>query len=1158
MAKISLRDYNREIERLIEGGQLEEAVAHCQHILKTFSMHIETYRLLGKAFLEGRRFTDAADIFQRVLNAVPDDFVSHVGMSIIYDDEGRLDEAIWHMERAFEVQPSNPAIQGELRRLYGRRDGVEPPKIRLSRDALANMYAQGELYNQAIAEIRSVLAEEPSRPDLQVMLTRAYLQAGQKVEAAEMANQLLKKYPYCVDALRVLVEVLPGSSRAENTQVYRQRLRLLDPYSSFVSGSVFASDKVTDSAVNLERLEYMPGVRSTPSQPSWAASLGVKLDDDRKEIPTPAWLNSGEEETPLGSETPGSGPVVQGAEAIPDFLRAAGWTGAEDQSSSAALDFGEEQLPVEEIAKGEMPDWLKSQAPAGLSDQQPAADLADDADLPNWLNGLDVAAGVATVLGDTEPGKPVASTDKTSTILPETPLPDLSASEPAVEMPVSSEVIPDWLSGLDTAPEATASEPFPDTPLADLSAAESSMDVPASAEAIPDWLSGLDAAPETAISEPFPDLPLADLSASAPSTDVPASAEAIPDWLSSLDAAPETTAPEPFPDLSVEQTPDETVAVHGDIPDWLTGLGISAGAAALAGSIPGNEPASQDSPELGKGLVTPPPPAETGEVRPLGIEDDTMAWLEGLAARQGASEEELLTKPEDRSVEMPDWLKGSTAIEPAEGELPPQSSRISWDAGEAPSSAGAHLDPLETKPLPEMQGISHIHEVFPAEDSVVSIPAPEQPQGQELELTVDGLASTEGPSSSPLGIEMPDWLEETPQDQPAITTAAGGIEIPDWLASQETAPASAAESLPGEGSALPAVPGTEATRPLGIEDDTMAWLEGLAARQGASEEELLTRPEDRSVEIPEWLKQPSQAPGHEQDLSSQPEAAGLVEPPVVQAEAATPKPLPQPPVQDQPAAVAQEDVTITTWLKTLDESGAAADIPPAPPPVEPSALAQEDVPDWLKDFEQKSIQPVAVPDEEPTPMEEEHPVPSTGDLPDWLLQPSEPDLQEIAPQPQQAAVDLPGWVAEETEQPVQAAPTAPDEWVPVEAAAETAISPEPQAPAPEVIDTQVTVKQRLKGTGMLSPIPALDKDAQVLSTAQKMLESGQLNEAMKEYTRLIRKGRLLEEVIHDIREAIYRYPVDIIIWQSLGDAYMRANRLQDALDAYTKAEELLR
>ena len=126
MARIALRAYNREIERLIEGGQIEEAIAHCRHIFKYFPKHINTYRLLGKAYLETQRYGDAADILQRVLSSIPDDFISHLGMSIIREDEGNLDEAIWHMERAFEVQPANRAIQDELRRLYGRRDGLEP------------------------------------------------------------------------------------------------------------------------------------------------------------------------------------------------------------------------------------------------------------------------------------------------------------------------------------------------------------------------------------------------------------------------------------------------------------------------------------------------------------------------------------------------------------------------------------------------------------------------------------------------------------------------------------------------------------------------------------------------------------------------------------------------------------------------------------------------------------------------------------------------------------------------------------------------------------------------------------------------------------------------------------------------------------------------
>src|SRR5512138_3555582 len=116
MAKIPLRSYVKEIENYIERDEIEQAVAHAKNILKYYPKHIDTYRLLGKAFLESQRYTEASDILQRVLSVLPDDFVSQVGMSIIREDEGNLDAAIFHMERAHEVQPSNVAVQDELRR----------------------------------------------------------------------------------------------------------------------------------------------------------------------------------------------------------------------------------------------------------------------------------------------------------------------------------------------------------------------------------------------------------------------------------------------------------------------------------------------------------------------------------------------------------------------------------------------------------------------------------------------------------------------------------------------------------------------------------------------------------------------------------------------------------------------------------------------------------------------------------------------------------------------------------------------------------------------------------------------------------------------------------------------------------------------------------
>ena len=94
----------------------------------------------------------------------------------------------------------------------------------------------------------------------------------------------------------------------------------------------------------------------------------------------------------------------------------------------------------------------------------------------------------------------------------------------------------------------------------------------------------------------------------------------------------------------------------------------------------------------------------------------------------------------------------------------------------------------------------------------------------------------------------------------------------------------------------------------------------------------------------------------------------------------------------------------------------------------------------------------------------------------------------------------------------------------------------------------------------MQPLPAttLEDPNAVLEVAQRAMYNGDLDTAIPLYNQLIDDGKLLEEVIHDLRDALYRYPIDINIWQSLGDAYARNNLLQEALDAYTKAEELLR
>jgi tetratricopeptide (TPR) repeat protein len=240
-------------------------------------------------------------------------------------------------------------------------------------------------------------------------------------------------------------------------------------------------------------------------------------------------------------------------------------------------------------------------------------------------------------------------------------------------------------------------------------------------------------------------------------------------------------------------------------------------------------------------------------------------------------------------------------------------------------------------------------------------------------------------------------------------------------------------------------------------------------------------------------------------------------------------------------------------------------------------------------IEQESVAESAAAEQEPVkaPAEE---------LPSWLSELDEEEKQAVTPTA--ADADLPAWLREQTgemlAEPTGIEPTRATDWHPIETKEPELVAPEPepmmaqpevQIPQPEPVVAQAEVpslqpelpevvniieeriaavqesevpappprERKLKGTGRLT-MP-LDP---ILGQARSELSGNNPSSAMESYSRLIRKGRLLDEVIFDLRDALYRFPVDVDIWQSLGDAYMRANRLQDALDAYTKAEELLR
>ncbi|MDQ3005801.1 MAG: hypothetical protein M3R47_10515, partial [Chloroflexota bacterium] len=286
--------------------------------------------------------------------------------------------------------------------------------------------------------------------------------------------------------------------------------------------------------------------------------------------------------------------------------------------------------------------------------------------------------------------------------------------------------------------------------------------------------------------------------------------------------------------------------------------------------------------------------------------DDSFAWLENLAAKQGASEG-LLTKPEDRLEQEPEWVR--------------QAKNLNVAGGEAP------------------------------------VPSVETPV------------------------------------EPPVTTSIESIEEVAPPVIEETAPPAAINR-------------EELGKSEQERDDSFAWLENLAAKQGASEG-LLTKPEDRLEQEPEWVKQAK-------DLS-----------------ASAP---PTPPAQEVSAQESPALEDTAAWLRSLDDEDSKTE------PVTESS--KDDTAIWFKNLNEEETKPAPIPESskddtamwfknlaeeesKPTPADE----PSSDDTQMWLQNLAEEESKTTSV-PESSKDDTAMWLnnlSETESKPVAANEPANDE-----------------------------------------------------------------------------------------------------------------------------------
>jgi tetratricopeptide (TPR) repeat protein len=350
----NFREYLREIDSFTEQNILDKVIAHSLHILKTVPNSIDALRFLGQAYLEQKKFDESQSIFEKILTFSPDDFVAHVGLSSIKEENRELDAAIFHMEMAYDSQPSNVIVQEELKRLIQKRDGTRPQKINLSRGALIRMYIKGELYQQAINEIDSSLGISPDRVDLLGLRASVLYLSNSKVQAAEVCNQILLGYPYCLEANKILLQIYLENNMQEQASITRDRLTSLNPYFQFITTPGQAVEDIPDSKVELEKMDYTSAFSSDSSEYWSPPEVLISETDLERKIDEPSRESAREHTNASDTE-----------KLLPDFMSEAGWTKSENFQNlpPEPVDYTDDE-ETQPFVNSDLPDWLKNFQPS--------------------------------------------------------------------------------------------------------------------------------------------------------------------------------------------------------------------------------------------------------------------------------------------------------------------------------------------------------------------------------------------------------------------------------------------------------------------------------------------------------------------------------------------------------------------------------------------------------------------------------------------------------------------------------------------------------------------------------------------------------------------------------------------------------------------------
>lgn len=288
----TVASYIEEAKAALLTGDAARAAEVCQHVLQHRPKHVEANCLLAEALRDLGDTERAKDLYLRVVSADPTNLIAHWALGLIAEAQHDREWAVWELTRAWESGQEHLELRRELQRLAGSPPALTP-------FALARLYVSAGLFDEAIDELERLLAAEPTRLDVAVVLAESLWRSGEAARAARVCESILDDSPDCLRANLILGSYLYGARQPlerERGRALLERARELEPAGA-TAAELLAGQPLPD--VLAAEYPEIPALEVAPESPSDGAGTEA--------------VNSGElaalENRPAADGSPGVAPV---------------------------------------------------------------------------------------------------------------------------------------------------------------------------------------------------------------------------------------------------------------------------------------------------------------------------------------------------------------------------------------------------------------------------------------------------------------------------------------------------------------------------------------------------------------------------------------------------------------------------------------------------------------------------------------------------------------------------------------------------------------------------------------------------------------------------------------------------------------------------------